>query len=122
MSASHVIDYRGHPACIAPLERHEFVGSDYDCSFCHRPRALHASHDQPAIPSNIDPASYPIRSVSFSIAMRGRLLTDRDISKYAAKGYYSAEFREARKTLWQNRAQKRKSNFVSRDGRLIYCP
>ena len=53
--------------------------------------------------------------------MRGPL-TDRKIAKYQKLGYYSAEFREARKEL-QARKRKRKGNFVeSEDGRLVYSP
>lgn len=118
MSSEGVIDRRGSPLCVAPLERHEFVGRDFECSVCHRPRAVHVSHDTVAIPSNVDPRTTPIRSVSFTLALRGRLLTDRDIEKYERMGYYSAEFKEARRALWA----KRKTNFVSREGRLIYCP
>lgn len=40
MSASF-IDRRGSPLCQHPLERHEFTGSEFLCSHCHRPRALH---------------------------------------------------------------------------------
>ena len=115
------MDRRGNPNCVAPLERHEFVGGDWQCSVCHRPRALHLTPDHPTIPSNADPGLAHIRSTSFGMAMRGRLLTDRDIKKYEAQGYYSAEFREARRALWQSR-QAKQSNFVSREGRLIYCP
>lgn len=115
-----VIDRRGSPLCVAPIERHEFVGGDYECGFCHRPRAMHASHDKPTIASNLDPGTTRIRTASFSMAMRGRLLTDKDIEKYEAKGYYSFEFREARRAHWER--SKRTSNFISREGRLIYCP
>ena len=121
MTSSTTIDQRGSPFCVAPLERHEFAGSDYECSFCHRPRALHAAKEQPTIPSNADTSLPRIRAASITAAMRGRLLTDKDIAKYEAKGYYSTEFREARRAHWE-RSQQRKSNFVSRDGRLIYCP
>jgi hypothetical protein len=41
MSASAIIDRSGSPFCVHPLEKHAFVGEDFDCSFCHRPRALH---------------------------------------------------------------------------------
>ena len=118
MSKDAVIDRRGHPLCCAPIERHEFKGAGFLCEVCHRPRAMHASRDTVAIPSNIDPRTTPIRSPRFSLAMRTHPLTDRDIEKYQAMGYYSEAFREARKELW-NRKQ---SHFASRDGRLIYCP
>ena len=49
-------------------------------------------------------------------------LTDKKIAKYQKLGYYSAEFKEARKEL-QARKRKRKGNFVeSEDGRLVYSP
>ena len=112
------IDRRGSPLCVAPVERHEFVGSAYECSFCHRPRALHAVRDTPTIPSNADPTLPRIRSLNITTAIRGRILTDRDIEKYEAKGYYSAEFREARRAHWQ----RQKSNFRVHEGRMIYCP
>lgn len=53
-------------------------------------------------------------------------LTDKKIEQYRAAGYYSKEFREARKELMQQKAakrQKREGNFnVAEDGRLIYAP
>lgn len=41
MSKSSVIDRRGSPICVAPIERHEFAGVDFLCSVCGRPRAMH---------------------------------------------------------------------------------
>lgn len=118
---SQSIDMRGSVFCVAPLERHEFVGSDYECSFCHRPRALHTGHDRPTIASNADPSLPRIRSINITTAIRGRVLTDQDIEKYEARGYYSTEFREARRAHWQ-RNQKGQSNFRLHEGRMIYCP
>ena len=34
-------DMRGSVFCVAPMESHEFVGVEYECSVCRRPRALH---------------------------------------------------------------------------------
>jgi hypothetical protein len=48
-------------------------------------------------------------------------LTDRKIEKYAQRGWYSAEFRQARRERWQRKG-KRDGNFVERDGRMIYSP
>ena len=72
------------------------------------------------MPSNIDPSLPRIQTASFSMAMRGRLLNDKDIEKYEARGYYSAEFREARRAHWDR--NKSKSNFRLHEGRMIYCP
>lgn len=50
------------------------------------------------------------------------LLTDRQIVKYAKAGYYSAEFREARKKFNEKKQRKRQGNFTMEGGRLIYSP
>lgn len=127
MSQTHTLDYRGSPLCAQPLSRHEFAAhpNDFPCSVCHQPRALHTTPDHPTIPSNLPPGLCPIRTASFSLALRTHVLTDRDIARYQAQGYYTAEFREARRQLWEKRHSRRReppSNFVSHDGRLIYCP
>lgn len=53
-------------------------------------------------------------------------LTDRKIEKYRAKGWYSAEFRQARRDKMEKRRienhVRRVSNFFEEDGRLIYSP
>lgn len=56
-------------------------------------------------------------------------LTDQKIAKYQKRGYYTAEFRAARKELMVKKAAKRKQwherndNFrIADDGRLIYSP
>ena len=53
-------------------------------------------------------------------------LTDRKIKKYEAQGWYSAEFKQARKAKMENKRIKthlrRVSNFFEHDGRLIYSP
>jgi hypothetical protein len=56
-------------------------------------------------------------------AIRGKLLTDAKIVRYAAQGYYSAEFRENRKRFAEMKKAKREGNFIRMpDGRLIYSP
>lgn len=53
-------------------------------------------------------------------------LTDRKIEKYREKGWYSAEFKEARKKLMEKKRienhVRRVGNFFESDGRLIYSP
>lgn len=118
-------DMRGSSFCVSPMERHEFAGEGFECSECGRPRALHVGKEFSTIPSDADPAATPIRSPSFSLALRGKLLDDKRIAEYEAKGYYSLEFQAARRELWRNqsaRKKDRKSNFESMDGRLIYRP
>lgn len=54
--------------------------------------------------------------------LRKKLLTDKKIRQYEARGFYSAEYREARKRV-QEAKRRRKGNFVmADDGRLIYSP
>lgn len=55
------------------------------------------------------------------LVVRGRL-TDKRIEKYEKAGFYSAEYREARRKLAQRRSDKRKGNFIERDGKFIYSP
>ena len=67
---------------------------------------------------------YPIRS-GFNPAsfIRKGKLTDRKIAQYEKRGYYSADFRAARKEAWQRKAKKRSGNFdLTDDGRMIYRP
>lgn len=49
----------------------------------------------------------------------GDLLTDRKIGAYEDLGYYQPEARKARKERSEKK-KKGKSNFIERDGRLIY--
>jgi hypothetical protein len=69
----------------------------------------------------------PIRSSwnTVRMLMRGPL-TDRKIEQYEKRGYYSAEFREARREMWQRQQAKRMrrdGNFLLReDGSRIYAP
>jgi hypothetical protein len=51
--------------------------------------------------------------------MVGELLTDRKISRYEGKGYYQPDARKARKDRAEKKGKGR-SNFIERDGRLIY--
>lgn len=71
----------------------------------------------------------PIRPVRSSwkesmFLMKGPL-TDKQIEKYAAKGYYSEEYRSARRQLIEHKKQKqqeREGNFLLQEGRMIYAP
>lgn len=57
--------------------------------------------------------------------VRGAKLTDKRISFYAKRGWYSAEFRNARRELMrgkQARQSKREGSFLNDGGRLIYSP
>ncbi len=58
--------------------------------------------------------------------MRRAPLTDRKIAEYEKRGYYSQEYRQARRDLQQRKEAKRmqrQGNFdISSDGRLIYRP
>lgn len=56
------------------------------------------------------------------------LLTDRKIEQYRREGFYSPEWRAARREIWAKRQKKREpkenrdGNFLKIDGRLIYSP
>lgn len=52
----------------------------------------------------------------------GKKLTDRKIRQYEQRGYYSNEFRQARREAWERKQSKREGNFTLRDGRMIYSP
>lgn len=61
---------------------------------------------------------------SSAMLIRG-FLTDKKVEHYRKQGYYSEEWRSARRELWARRAEKRKrrGNFLeAEDGRLIYSP
>ena len=63
----------------------------------------------------------PVRSQTFSRCAILGPLTDRKIEKYAADGWYSEEFRKARREL--RNKKKRVGNFLEcQDGRFIYSP
>lgn len=52
-------------------------------------------------------------------------LTDRKIKQYQKRGWYSQEFKDARKEFLAkkaNRRAKRDGSFLSEGGRLIYSP
>jgi hypothetical protein len=53
-------------------------------------------------------------------------LTDRKIKKYEQQGWYSAEFKKARREKMEKKRienhVRRVSNFFETDGRLIYSP
>jgi len=57
-----------------------------------------------------------------------RPLTDKKIASYESRGFYSPEFREARRELMARKAakaakyQQRQGNFIKIDGRLVYSP
>lgn len=50
-------------------------------------------------------------------------LTDRKIARYIKLGFYSSEFRAARKVIQARKVRKRSGNLVyAEDGRAIYSP
>lgn len=56
------------------------------------------------------------------LAKRGKL-TDKKIDQYSKAGFYSAEYRQARKDLRQKKAKAtRVGNYIETDGRFIYSP
>lgn len=81
-------------------------------------RAANARHDAELGALGIDPyCPVRVRSGWNAQAMAGRgTLTDTKIFKYEQAGYYSAEYKAARKALMD----KKNPNFEIRDGRLIY--
>lgn len=65
--------------------------------------------------------------------VRRGVLTDKKIRAYAKAGYYSAEYKAARKKLMDKKTAQhnfynatqtftKRGNFIERDGRLIYAP
>lgn len=57
--------------------------------------------------------------------MRRGKLTDRKIAQYEREGFYSVEYKAARKELQERKAKKRSNrdgNFVLEGGRMIYDP
>lgn len=55
----------------------------------------------------------------------GKRLTDARIEYYQKLGYYSPEFRKARREAWERKASKRRQRVGSFDivnGRMIYNP
>jgi len=59
------------------------------------------------------------------LLIRGKL-TDKAIEKYRAKGWYSQEFKDARRELMLKKQSKRAnrdgSYLIADDGRMIYSP
>lgn len=68
----------------------------------------------------------PIRSAWMELVlMRRGKLTNRKIAQYERKGFYSPEYRLARKELMERKKKKRldrTGNFDLVEGRLIYNP
>ena len=56
----------------------------------------------------------------------GKPLTDRKISEYQRRGFYSQEYRDARREHWRRKEGKhatRSGNFlIHSDGTLVFCP
>lgn len=70
---------------------------------------------------NMDPSAHFRSGWTVNVFYKGQL-TDKKIARYQRLGYYSAEFRAARKE-YQDNKRKRKGNFVQGEGgRLIYSP
>ena len=64
----------------------------------------------------------PVRSQNLSRLAVGKKLTDKRIAHYEKLGWYSPEFRAARKAL-MDRNRVRTGNFTAEsDGRLVYNP
>lgn len=65
----------------------------------------------------------PLRSKSY-FNIIGQPLTDKRIAHYEARGYYSAEFREARRQHMAKKSKVRRAgNFMTlEDGRMVYSP
>lgn len=55
------------------------------------------------------------------LSLRGPL-TDRKIKAYQKAGFYSAEYKEARKRIMDKNRLRRTGNFIEVGGRLIYTP
>ena len=56
-----------------------------------------------------------------AMLIRGRL-TDKKIAAYERRGWYSAEYRSARRELMEKKKVRREGNFSLREGRMIYSP
>lgn len=74
---------------------------------------------------SMDPGAHYHTSRWAGCCYTGRL-TDKKIAKYQREGYYSPEFKAARREIMKNREFKRRmrqGNFDEvEDGRLIYRP
>lgn len=92
-------------------------------------RAANIAHDEGMRRIGLNPTQPSrIRTGWYGTPIRGRILTDKLIEKYRSLGYYSVEYREARKKLMQRKATTKAFNrasgnfFQGADGRLIYNP
>lgn len=82
--------------------------------------AANQRHDAQLHSVPMDP-SVPIRSRWASSNVPKGELTDKKINKYQKLGYYSPEYRQARKEF-QAKKRARSGNFDLIDGRMIYRP
>jgi len=83
--------------------------------------AANARHDQ----QHGDPYQFQSGRVRggwqvHNMSRRG-YLTDKQIDYYASQGFYSEEFREARRRHHEKK-RSRSGNWVTQEGRLIYSP
>lgn len=85
-------------------------------------RAANWEHDRKLEALHIDPYCHVRTGWSRAIGFSNGPLTDRKIEKYRKAGYYSQEFKEARKKLQAMRRGKREGNFTRSGERLIYSP
>jgi len=85
-----------------------------------------ARHDRELERLGIDWRDSRLRSGWKSTAPRGKLLTDKKIAQYQARGWYGQDFKDARAKLAHSRTLKanlnRTQNFFERNGRSIYNP
>ena len=90
----------------------------------------------------VNPSTYLRPAWNPTLILRRGLLTDRKITRYIKLGFYSAEYRQARKERMAIRQgslrpgsgqagqakrqhlppSTRQGNFISQDGRTVYCP
>lgn len=56
-----------------------------------------------------------------AMLIRGRL-TDKKIEHYRKHGWYSQQFKDARRELMQKKRSRRSGAFLEHEGRLIYSP
>lgn len=92
-------------------------------------RMAWARHDREMLELGIDPKtgwSGSLKTKGFVNNIMGKRLTDAKIAKYEREGFYSQEYREARKKMAEKKHQKRvvrQGNFdVGENGRMIYRP
>jgi len=87
-------------------------------------KAANARHDAELHSITMDP-HVPLRSRNVQTAVCGPL-TDKKISRYEERGFYSEAFRDARREFWANRSKKRAKrdgNFlINPDGSKIFSP